>query len=378
MSQRHSISPPLVANRPVDLRDIDAVGFDLDHTLALYDDDAVNTLAMAEARELLVASRGYRGHEVDAGPHPHDAAAARALALDLAHAHVVKLDQERRVRVARRGGVWLHLAEIERAHPDRVPYPSDAIHPLSSRFDTPTLWLFEAVSRERDRRDFDAALVCRDVREMLDWSHTRGDLKGRLRRELARFVAPVERATERLTAWRDAGKRLFVVTNSDRGFATAVLDLVIGPRWRSLFSVVSVSSAKPVFFDRSGPSTATGATCATGEATVLENARAHAVEKLIDARGARVLYVGDNARADIRAARAFGWKTAHIVAELSDQVTADNRWGSPFAAGDAPSWFAREVGECADLVCDRVDRLLALEPDSAIPSAAPTGPGETA
>ena len=94
----------LAVNRPLDLARIDAVGFDLDHTLALYDDHAVNALAMAEAQELLVAHRGYRPNDVIVAPQRGDFEAARALCLDLASAHVVKLDADRRVRVARRGG----------------------------------------------------------------------------------------------------------------------------------------------------------------------------------------------------------------------------------------------------------------------------------
>jgi 5'-nucleotidase len=371
-----------VANRALDLGAIDAVGFDLDHTLALYDDDAVNALAMSEAQELLVARRGYRQSDVAVAPHPGDADAARALVIDLAHAHVVKLDAHRRVRVARRAGIWLANDEIDRVHSHRVPEHDGAVHALSSPFDVPTLWLFEAVTRGHTSGNanlaagFDPARACRDAREMLDWSHTRGELKRHLVRDLARFVSPVEGAAARLAEWQRAGKRLFVVTNSELAYATAVLDLVIGPQWRTLFAVVSTSSAKPRFFDRSSSarelSRGTPAS-ARASATVLEGARADAIETLVGARGERVLYVGDNARADIGAARAYGWRTVHVVAELAGDAVGGERWGSPFTAGDDPSWFARLVDETADAVCDRVDRFLARDPDQRIEAA-----GETA
>lgn len=378
-------SPILSANRLVDMREIDAVGFDLDHTLALYDDDAVNALAMAEAQELLVANRGYSPHDVAATPHSHDAPGARALAIDLVNAHIVKLDFDRRVRVARRRGVWLAPEEIDRAHPEPVPDRRDIAHPLSSPFDVPTLWLFEAVAsaHARDsgvRAPFDPARACFDVRQMLDWSHTRGELKRHLVAELARFVSPVTEATERLSEWKRAGKRLFVVTNSDAAFATAVLDRVIGPQWRTLFMLVSMSSAKPAFFDRSNTAAMKAATStrAPGEAVLLEGAHADAVEEILGVRGARILYAGDNARADVQAARAYGWKTVHVVAELSEVVAKGDPWGSPFAVGGQPSWFARLVGESADLVCDRVDRLLVQEPDSRFEPTGSTPSGKTA
>jgi FMN phosphatase YigB (HAD superfamily) len=230
------------------------------------------------------------------------------------------------------------------------------------------MWLFEALTRAHAQSGitdaFDGARACLDARQMLDRSHTAGELKSQLARDLARYVMPVEGTPARLEHWRRSGKTLFVVTNSELDYATHVLDLVVGPQWRSLFAVVSSSSSKPRFFDRAAsplPVRQGGR-----DAAVLEGAHAGEIEAIIGARGERVLYVGDNAHSDIVAARAYGWKTVHVVAELAHDAGACERWGAPFIAGDQPSWFARVVRETADAVCDRVDRLLAREPDERI------------
>jgi FMN phosphatase YigB (HAD superfamily) len=188
---------------------------------------------------------------------------------------------------------------------------------------------------------------------MLDRSHTVGELKSHLARDLARYVSAVEGAAARLDHWRRAGKTLFVVTNSELDYAMRVLDFTMGAQWRSLFAVVSTSSAKPRFFEPSGSSTRTrhGAR----DAAVLEGAHADEIEARVGARGARILYVGDNAHSDIVAARNYGWKTVHVVAELAHDPVACERWGTPFAAGDQPSWFARVVAETADAVPKALD-----------------------
>ena len=109
---------------------------------------------------------------------------------------------------------------------------------------------------------------------------------------------------------------------------------------------------------------------APSNGVVLEGAHANELESMLGARGESVLYVGDNARADIGPARSFGWKTVHVVAELAAAEHPAEGWGSPFTAGGEPSWFARVVGEYADVVCDRVDRLLAHEPDERLAASA--------
>ena len=367
---------PWIVNRSVDLGSIAAVGFDLDHTLALYDDAAVNALATAEAQELLVSQRGYRASGVAAAPRPDDAAAARALAIDLRDGHAVKLDANRRVRVARRGGVWLEEEAIERAFPSVIPESNDVLHSLSSAFDLPTLWLFEMVTPISAGAQFVPSRACRHVREMLDWSHTRGELKRHLLRDLARYVSPIPGAAARREEWRRAGKQLFVVTNSDLEFASQVLDIAVGPHWRTLFAAVCTSSAKPAFFDRSA--IRAGARAPIPDATVFEGAHAEVLETLLGARGERVLYVGDNVLADIRAARSFGWKTAHVVAELSATDSSRDGWGSPLKVGADATWFARVISQSADMVCDRVDRFLNLEPDHRAQVASSRADGESA
>ncbi len=353
----------MIVHRTLDLGAIDAVGFDLDHTLALYDDDAVNALALAEARQFLVAHRGYRPEEVDVVPHPHDTAAARTLAIDLATAHVVKLDSARRVHVSRRGRVWSPVDAIARDYERALPDRADAVHALGSRFDVPTLWLFDAVARARATEDtirsgaFSPATACRDVRQMLDRAHTHGRLKGLLMRDLPAFVRRIETVTERLLNWQRAGKTLFVVTNSETHYASAVLDLAIGPQWRALFSMVCTSAAKPHFFSADAPSQVID----DHHYPLVEGARAPDVERHLGVAASRIAYVGDNARADVRAARDHGWRTIHIAAEMNDD-DATNPWGLPLLAGPDASWFAVEMRRHADVACDRVDRFLAVHP----------------
>jgi hypothetical protein len=187
----------------------------------------------------------------------------------------------------------------------------------------------------------DTARVCRDVREMLDFSHTQGDLKRHLVRDLARFVSPVVGAVSRLRDWRRAGKRLFVVTNSELTYASVVLDLVVGPDWRSLFAVVATSAAKPAFFDRRAISTrrvdSNPRTCGRRR-----GAHASSIEQIIGAAGERVLYAGDN-RSRTSAPRALTDGGPRAVAEMGARIDGCARRGRSLG-------FAVRGGRRAELV----------------------------
>ncbi len=359
----------LHVNRAVDLSRIDAVGFDLDHTLALYDDHALNLLAVAETIDLLIEQAGYSPRAFDAMP-TDPIPPVRTMALDLRHGAILKVDARTRVRLARQSHRWLHEREIltRYARTDGATATISAIH---SPFDTPVAWLFEQLApRVAASRDGSSAFVglAGDIRRLLDVAHTRGLLKGRVTRDLGRYVSAAGNAKDLLRAWLDAGKRLFVVTNSHRDYAEVVLDNVIGPAWRSLFQGVIVDAGKPAFFEPGRP-TGSVPEGTHGDTIVREGWSARDVESWLGATGDRILYVGDNLRTDVIAARSFGWRTALVVSELAAPRDA-SPWGWLLAHDGYPTWFSHSLLAHADLVCDRVDRLLGTPPGAALEAGA--------
>ena len=355
----------LHVNRAVDLSGIDAVGFDLDHTLALYDDHALNLLAVSETIDLLIGQAGYSAATFDALP-TDPIPPVRTMALDLLHGAVLKVDAETRVRLARRDQRWLPEREIVSRYgpPERIAETISAIH---SPFDIPVVWLFEHLApRVAASRDGSSTLVelAANIRRLLDAAHTRGLLKGRVTRDLGRYVSAAGNAGDSLRTWADAGKRLFVVTNSHRDYAEVVLDAVIGPAWRSLFQAVVVDAGKPAFFER-GHAARPGAAANNRDGKVVEEWSARDVESWLGVAGDRILYVGDNLRTDVTAAKSFGWRTALVVSELEAPRDA-SPWGWLLSHDGYPTWFSRSLLLHADLVCDRVDRLLDAPPGAGL------------
>jgi 5'-nucleotidase len=359
-------------HRPLDLAAVDAVGFDLDHTLALYDDAAVNRIAADATRHMLVRELGYPESILLTHRDMESPSAARTLAADLVRGAVVKLGADRRVLHARHAGRWLDPAEIDRDFGTALDDSPADLYTVYSPFELPVLWLLEELESVSPPRGHRGAR-CEDVRHMLDAAHTHGLLKSRLRADLPRFVGPGTGDATALGRWVAAGKRLFVVTNSETDFAPAVLERALGAGWVDLFEVVVTNARKPAFFRPSPMDQAATALRRTDHPLVMEGGSAAALEGMLGLRSNQVLFVGDNVRSDIRAARDHGWRTAHIAPEIG-ATTATDGWGDPLSHGGRPTRLAHMLRE-ADIACDGVGALLSIDPSARLqpPPGGPAG-----
>jgi len=348
----------VLARRQVDLAQIAAVGFDLDHTLAEYDDAAVNALACAETVDRLVDAGHERARFAAAYD---DAAFPRGLVFDLSRGALLKLDAHGRVLRARRAGRWLtpaQTARVYRGDSDR-PWPgADAAPALLSPFDAPAGYLFEALAAPPTPAPAALPRLHAEVRAALDRTHVAGAFKPAVARDLAAYVRPLSFRVEALARWRAAGKSLFVLTNSDADYTVAVLDhLFPGGAWRALFDVVVASAGKPAFFAR-------GEGCASAGGCLVTGGGAAHVESLLGARGAAVLYAGDNPEADMDGAQRMGWRTVAVARERAEAARDSgvaSSWGDPLLDAGRATWLAARLAR-ADLVCARAADVALLQP----------------
>ena len=346
-------------NYTLDLSRIEAIGFDLDHTLAVYREHSVNSAAFSETCRRLVDHRGYPPPV--AGLVYDSSDAARGLLADTRLGNLVKLGADDRVCRARRGSVYLEPRYIKDTYGVGPFYGLDGgSYQVHCPFDRPTAALWSVLSATLASSE-DFHRVLRDVVEALDEAHRFGELK---RRILSRPESFVERPTEvpgMLARFRDAGVRLFLLTNSGHDYADALMNYLFPAGrdggWVDLFDDVVVDAGKPGFFD--------------------DPTRAAALESRIGASGASVLYIGDNPRADARPARERGWRTALIVPELDDdgerpdhrcpERTAGKGWGGIFRDENGPTRFARTVSETADVFAARVEQIVSMGPGGGLP-----------
>lgn len=329
-------SARVYVNRNLRLSSVGAIGFDLDHTLANYDPIAIERLAFQITKEKLVAKRGYppRILEIEYDPR----FVIRGLVVDRRRGNILKLDYYSYVSKAfhgRRPVPSDDRKRLYRRHRVRLSY--DSYVSVDTFFHLPEVYLYlalvddaDANGKRRVRRDYHK--VYADVREMIDEAHADLSIKSRIMNDPETFLRDDPQMAVTLDEFRRAGKKLFLLTNSEMYYTDALLTHLFRgegagrANWRDYFDLIIVQSRKPAFFlnrggadmtakpiengggGRSGPPTFSG-----GDALFLE--------KSLGFRGDQILYFGDHTYGDIlRSKKNLGWRTAMIVPELDEEI----------------------------------------------------------
>src|SRR5512139_1341031 len=322
-------------NRNLRMDKVEAVGFDMDYTLAMYHLVRLETLAFRMTLARMIEAHGY---PQEIGALAYDPAfVIRGLVIDKRHGNIFKMDRHNHVGRCYHGRRPLPDDELRRL------YRNEKIHLSSPRFawiDTlfalPERCLFaEVIERlEALGRAVDYGALFDDIRESIDTVHRDGSLKAEVRKDLARYVVKDPELGPALHKLRSGGKKLFVLTNSLWDYTDAVMSFVLDgmlpeyPSWRNYFDAVVTGAAKPAFFAERRPLLALGPDGAPlGEATSFERGRSYeggnlaAIEALLGISGDRILYVGDHIYGDIlRSKKSSLWRTCMVVEELEREL----------------------------------------------------------
>ena len=314
------------------------IGFDMDYTLARY------TRAMEHLQAEMVlaklASKPAYGSAVSRLAYdPHFA--IRGLTVDTHQGHVFKMDAHRFV-----GRVFHGLSKLDPAS-RRAAYTNTKVSPADPRyvmvdtqFSLPEISLYcQLVEHMDNLHDTlgapDYASLWDDVREAMDGIHRDGTLKAVVRSDLPRYIERDPELAETLHRFRSAGKRLFLVTNSEPDYTEAVMTHLLDgaytgyDRWRDYFEVAITSARKPLFFSGDEPflevnedlEVTTVATTALQRGALYAGGNVGALTEAMGMVGEEVMYVGDHIYGDIvRSKTHTHWRTVMVVQEMESEL----------------------------------------------------------
>ena len=330
-------------NRTLNMRRIQAIGYDMDYTLIHYRMRDWEQRAYAYLRDRL-AAEGYPVTELSFDP----SLVIRGLIIDVALGNVVKADRFGYVKRAFHGTKPLSF-EAQRDVYQRTLI--DLNEPrwffLNTLFSISEACMFMQLVDLLDADRLPPQLGYEDlyklVRRSIDETHMEGRLKAEIIANPERFVEPDPEMPLALLDQKESGKKILLITNSEWSYAAPMLAYTIDPflpegmNWKDLFDIAIVSARKPEFFTVRMPTfeiaTSDGllrehfGPLRTGSVYVGSNARA--VEQSLGLRGEELLYVGDHMFVDVNVSKnVLRWRTALILRELEDEIDARERFAA--------------------------------------------------
>lgn len=339
------------ANRNLHFRTIDWIGFDMDYTLAIYRQDAMDTLSVKLTVERLIA-RGYPRYLAELAFDTRFP--IRGLLVDKERGNVLKLDRHKYVTKGYHGMRQLTQAELDELYlHEKLLAHTKRYHWLDTLFSLCEVTCYVAVidALEAHGHHYDPLRLFEDVRASIDQAHAEGDVYRHVTANLAEYIEFDPELARTLHKLRSSGKKLFVLTNSPFHYTDDVMRYLLPSTghyqsWQQYFDVVICAAKKPGWFSGDTPlrvreplpesepertlvrrapaSKQAGDSIDKGR--VYEGGSLREFEEKLRIAGPRVLYVGDHIYGDIlRSKKDTSWRTAFIVQELDQELDALER-----------------------------------------------------
>lgn len=358
------IGKQIFCNRSLNMKNIVAVGFDMDYTLAQYKPETFESLAYEGTVKKLVYDLGYPQELLEWSF--NWTYMVRGLVLDKKRGNILKMDRHKYVKVAYHGfkemskedKVATYGSTLIRDAFDEPDYALiDTLFSLAEAFLFAQLVDFKDSHPELVPEGTDYSSLYKDVRAAVDLCHRDGTLKEMVAKDPERYIKEDFSIVPMLKMLRDSGRAIFLVTNSLWDYTNVVMSFLCERRpldgsvtssfvWLQYFDVVITGSAKPAFFqdncanlfvvepesgmllntDNGTPMVKVGSTSINlpSETTykVFQGGNVSHLHKLLSIESSsQVLYVGDHIYGDIlRSKKVLGWRTMLVVPELEREV----------------------------------------------------------
>ncbi|XP_011193607.1 5'-nucleotidase domain-containing protein 3 isoform X1 [Zeugodacus cucurbitae] len=336
------------ANNELDLEEVDVYGFDYDYTLACYK-PCLHDLLYNLGRDRLIKKFKYPENISKLEYIPQFA--VRGLHYDIEKGLLLKLDSFLQIQLGSvyRGLTKIPDGEVLKLYKNRIlpiayvegqsknyqPNAKAKMVQLADLFSVPEMCLLCNVAEyfERNHIDYNPEILFHDIKSSVQSCHP--IMHEIVMKNVGEYIEKNCRLPEYFKKLANAGKKLFLVTNSPFSFVNRGMTLLAGDKWREYFDVIIVQARKPKFFtDDSRPIRLYDETTNShvwDRVSKLEKGKIYyegTVKQLQDLtgwRGHNVLYFGDHPYSDLAdVTLEHGWRTGAIINELTHEIETLN------------------------------------------------------
>ena len=324
-------------NRDLNMRKIEAVGFDMDYTLAQYKQEAIDALSVEKTLERLVSERGYPDDILGIEPRPKFA--IRGLVMDTERGNIFKIDRHRHVGKVYHGFRELPEDERHEYRKTTIRFNHDRYVLIDTLFALPEAFLYAALvdylEQTESHRDHDWREVYDDIRYCIDLAHRDNSIKDEILANTGEYVEEDSSLALTFHKLRSAGKSLFLLTNSFARYTNHVMSYLLDgvlpeyPTWQSYFDIIITGAGKPAFFTERSPflevdtdgDVVAEENDSLDQGIIYQGGNLSDFERMAGFGGDSVLFIGDHIYGDIlRSKKSSAWRTAMIVQEMESEL----------------------------------------------------------
>ncbi len=323
-------------NRVLNLKKIKAIGMDMDHTLVRYHVKEFEELTYHVVLNKLVASGCYPKEILDLSFDFNKA--ILGLAIDKKHGNLIKLSRYGKVKAGYHGNKALEFSEQKKLYENReIDLSGPDIDTLDTSFSLSHGVLFANLVEfinENKITEISYSKIADDIKKAVDIAHRDGTLKNEVRKNLKKYIIQDKDTPRMLEQFKQYGKKLLVITNSDYSYTKLLLDFTINPflsehkSWEELFEITVVFTMKPRFFtDRSrflkiDPDTGMMSNYDSKLVPgIYQGGNAETLQDDLGLEGSEILYLGDHIFGDIlKLKKNCNWRTALVLSPLEDDL----------------------------------------------------------
>ena len=324
----------IYVNRTLNMKQIAAIGFDMDYTLVRYHSEAFEEMTYQAIINKLITEKHYP--EIIKTLEFKFDLAIRGLVIDKPNGNILKLSTYSKVKHAYHGMKEMDYKEQQRTYQGLTIDLNDSARfaIVDTTFSISYCVLYMQIVELKDTHpelNFpDYKTIEEDLLHALDMSHRDGTLKNQVKQDLKKYINPDVETVRALEKFKKHGKKLWVITNSDYAYTKLLLDFAINPfleqhkHWSELFNIVITLSAKPRFFTDNMPLLKVDP--ATGlmsnhhgpiQDGIYQGGSAESMQKYAGLSGEQILYLGDHIYGDVLTIKkTCNWRTALVIEEL--------------------------------------------------------------
>lgn len=333
----------IYVNRTLNMKQIAAIGFDMDYTLVRYDSEAFEVMTYKEIKKKLCEIRNYPKVINDLKFQLN--LAIRGLVIDKPNGNVLKLSTYSKVKHAYHGLTEMDFKTQQKIYQGLTIdlNDSDRFAIVDTTFSIAYCVLYMQIVDLKDKYPElalpDYKTIEEHLLEALDTSHRDGTLKGEVKKGVKKYIVQDAESVSALEKFKKHGKKLWVITNSDYEYSKLLLDYAINPflkehkTWEDLFNIVVTASNKPKFFTDKLPLLKVDPK--TGlmknhhgviEDGIYQGGCAHTIQKSSGLSGEQILYLGDHIYGDVlQIKKTCNWRTALVIDELLHETEANHK-----------------------------------------------------